>query len=257
MIRNTEELDGIRQSVERIEENLATSVEADSVEADQVPLPSQEDIVHPAPGRDLSVQHFLDGFRQLVGLELAEQHLTIAKTLSSYVVQIARLKFPDISNYNWSHMPMDQQNWMITTFEAGCRNNGAHVQRAKKKWIARGLLRQTWSAKGRSKAAKAPKTAARTGKEPEATLTPSPSSPGIGPSSPGIGPSSPGIGPSSPGIGPSRQRSTLEGDVFFSSASSLSSESPSPSPPAPSAKGSKYKGKGRADPPPANKKRKH
>ncbi|SAL97648.1 hypothetical protein [Absidia glauca] len=162
MIRNTEELDGIGQSVERIEENLATSVEAD-----QVPLPSQEDIVHPAPGRVLTVQHFLDGFRQLVGLERAKQHLKFAKSLSDTVVLTAKLKFPDISDYIWSQMPLDQQDWMIARFEAGCRDNGAHVQRAKKNWIAKGLLRHTWSSKrnGTLKTAKAPKTAARTGKD--------------------------------------------------------------------------------------------
>jgi hypothetical protein len=103
--RNTLELAEIRQSIERLETNLATHTQADPTTQ-----PLDEDIDHPTPGKDISVRQFLDVFSQLVGEESAEQHFTFAKSLAATVIQNAKLKFPGTSDHGWSHLPVDQQN---------------------------------------------------------------------------------------------------------------------------------------------------
>lgn len=143
--RNTEEIAGMRHSMERLEESAAAHEHQD----DDIPLlPLAEDIDHPAPGKDLSNQHFLDAFVEIVGSDLAKQQLKFAKSVSAAVVQRAKVKFIGIDTCRWSEMPSEQQTWMIANMESGCREGQAHIERAKKKWIAKGLLRHVWSSIG-------------------------------------------------------------------------------------------------------------
>ncbi|SAL95585.1 hypothetical protein [Absidia glauca] len=58
------------------------------------------------------------------------------------------MKFPGLEDNGSSKIPQEAQNWMITAFEDGCRGGGAHVECAKKKWIAKGLLRQNGQQRG-------------------------------------------------------------------------------------------------------------
>lgn len=129
--------------MERLEGNAAGRQDGDD---DPTLLSTTEDIEHPAPGKDLSNNHFLNAFSQIVGSNLADQQLKFAKGVSATVVQRAKVKFSGVADYRWSEIPLEQKTWMIANMESGCRE--AHIERAKKKWIAKGLLRHMWSSIG-------------------------------------------------------------------------------------------------------------
>ncbi|SAL95371.1 hypothetical protein, partial, partial [Absidia glauca] len=204
---------GLQVSVERMEANQPQPQEED----DLVPQPLPESLPNPSPGKENTDIQFLTAFNQLVGLDNGKKQLAYAKALSETIVLQAKIKFPGLEDNGRSKMPQEAQSWMVTAFEDSCRGGGAHVERAQKKWIARGLLRHKWSTKGKSKAARVTNTLSK-----KTPAQPSLSSPGL----------------SSP--------SSKKTPAQPSGSSSSSSSSPSPAPAQRPAKKDKDKGKGKA-----------